>query len=651
MRIEREWLEELIFHTLGGRRFTQDSPVLPDVWIRYATSDNKPVDLLLTPDRKTSAAELADVVVARLKTYKRRSETGDEPPETAFNLTTVVSRLFFDEMIRVALPLSRWWREYMMKGPEATPVNLQSRSVRTALTQGVEWMANAGKKGVRNPAPFAQSRAWRPPLELLWLVRLAGTILVALSLPEPTSEETDNPPHGEITPRKVVDAFCDVFRKKDLSIPKEPMLFLVSLNRLATASISGSVLAVKADAARRLFAVSAARVNWAVLDTGIDARHTAFQKSGGKSGSAKLGTSRVQATYDFTRVRYLVNPDIGEIRDLIEVLKEKPKKKHDPPTARRISSDLAFFQRMVQDRRATLRRAKELKAGMAGGRSIDWAELEPFLAIPHDKGGYQPPLHDHGTHVAGILGANGTSASEGGEPLIGVCPDIALYDFRVLNQAGQGDEFTIMAGLQFVRFLNATRDTPLIHGINLSLSISHDVANYACGRTPVCDEAERVVASGVVVVVAAGNEGYMKYTTPTGASEGYRSISITDPGNAEAVITVGATHRSSPHTYGVSYFSSRGPTGDGRLKPDLVAPGEKITGPVPGGGYQVKDGTSMAAPHVSGAAALLIARHRELIGQPIRIKKILCETATDLGRERYFQGAGMLDVLRALQRV
>jgi hypothetical protein len=59
----------------------------------------------------------------------------------------------------------------------------------------------------------------------------------------------------------------------------------------------------------------------------------------------------------------------------------------------------------------------------------------------------------------------------------------------------------------------------------------------------------------------------------------------------------------------------------------------------------------MAAPHVSGAAALLIARHRELIGQPIRIKKILCETATDLGRERYFQGAGMLDVLRALQRV
>jgi serine protease AprX len=63
------------------------------------------------------------------------------------------------------------------------------------------------------------------------------------------------------------------------------------------------------------------------------------------------------------------------------------------------------------------------------------------------------------------------------------------------------------------------------------------------------------------------------------------------------------------------------------------------------------DGTSMAAPHVSGAAALLMARHRELLGNPQRIKEILCRTATDLGREKYFQGSGMVDVLRALQSV
>jgi subtilisin family serine protease len=72
---------------------------------------------------------------------------------------------------------------------------------------------------------------------------------------------------------------------------------------------------------------------------------------------------------------------------------------------------------------------------------------------------------------------------------------------------------------------------------------------------------------------------------------------------------------------------------------------------VPGEGQRAKDGTSMAAPHVSGAAALLMARYNELIGEPAQVKAILKSTATDLGRERYFQGAGMLDVLRALQSV
>jgi subtilisin family serine protease len=59
----------------------------------------------------------------------------------------------------------------------------------------------------------------------------------------------------------------------------------------------------------------------------------------------------------------------------------------------------------------------------------------------------------------------------------------------------------------------------------------------------------------------------------------------------------------------------------------------------------------MATPHVSGAAALLLGRHRELLGDPQRVKQILCETATDLGREHYFQGAGLVDILRALQAV
>jgi subtilisin family serine protease len=202
-----------------------------------------------------------------------------------------------------------------------------------------------------------------------------------------------------------------------------------------------------------------------------------------------------------------------------------------------------------------------------------------------------------------------------------------------------------------VRHLNAHKDLMMIHGVNLSLSLPHDVANYACGRTPVCEECERVVASGVVVVTAAGNRGFERRESEPASFGDYRYISITDPGNADGVITVGSTHRLLPHNYGVSYFSSRGPTGDGRRKPDLVAPGERIDSCALDNYFGTMDGTSMAAPHVSGAAALLLARHRELIGRPRQVKEILCATATDLKREPRFQGAGLVDVLRAIQSI
>ena len=163
-----------------------------------------------------------------------------------------------------------------------------------------------------------------------------------------------------------------------------------------------------------------------------------------------------------------------------------------------------------------------------------------------------------------------------------------------------------------------------IYGANLSLSIPHNVRNYACGRTPVCNECERLVESGVVVVAAAGNRGFQKFETRMAAFSSYAAFSITDPGNGESVITVGSTHGNWPHTYGVSFFSSRGPTGDGRLKPDLVAPGERVQSCITGGEHKEwgpESGTSMAAPHVSGAAAMLLARYEELIGQPRRVKR------------------------------
>ena len=92
----------------------------------------------------------------------------------------------------------------------------------------------------------------------------------------------------------------------------------------------------------------------------------------------------------------------------------------------------------------------------------------------------------------------------------GMCPDIRLYDFRVLGQTIEDTEFAVIAALQYIRYVNERHNFITIHGANLSLSIPHNVRNYACGRTPVCNESERLVESGVVVVAAAGNRGFQK---------------------------------------------------------------------------------------------------------------------------------------------
>ena len=212
-----------------------------------------------------------------------------------------------------------------------------------------------------------------------------------------------------------------------------------------------------------------------------------------------------------------------------------------------------------------------------------------------------------------------------------------------------------------------------VHGVNLSVGYEFDAEMFACGQSPLCTAVDRLVQEGVVVVTAAGNTGYGSASTGDRVSKMAFSNSINDPGNADGAITVGSTHRDSPHTYGVSYFSSKGPTGDGRMKPDLVAPGERITSCAAGAKlqmarqkasaanghagdagtvYYVDDsGTSMAAPHVSGAIAAFLSIRREFIGKPQQVKRIFLESATPLGRERYFEGHGMVDLMRAIQSV
>lgn len=734
MKLPRTALEWLIFGETGERRYTQDSPVLPDVWIAYGLDPGHPQQLLITPHRDARPGAVA--VALRERLGLGREGARELGHGVAYTQSSVAARLTLGELVRVVLPMTEWWSRLLRqrKGArgkgEATGAEegaappagegmaawlreaIAARKLGERLAEGVarvEASADVGRghrlfplRGIRDtgaklPEPPSA------PLEVVWMARIIGWLAWAAGRPEaeappPSADaftewrkESDDAP----TPADLVAALLDLLQgdREDLApeqaLPPpladpEARVWLINRNRSAHLAIRDSRLATKADAAWRLFDISCDGLAWAVIDSGIDATHPAFRKTDPATGEpfkdeeALLpepgrgrNNTRIARTFDFSRVRLLLNPAVlmgltgspettGELpeaaRDAIESL-VGPEELW-PSSAER-GRQVDVLRQHLEDLRALVSREdalaelladqlEDLQKRLLAGRDVDWALLEPFLEVHPAQ--YWIPASDHGTHVAGILAGDWEAD---GVRYQGMCPDLVLYDFRVLptGRPGPEDEFNVIAALQFLRHLNRQKDHFVIHGANLSLSIPHEVANYACGRTPVCDEASRVVAAGVVVVAAAGNNGYLRYQTAQGEHEGYHTISITDPGNAEEVVTVGATHRNRPHTYGVSYFSSRGPTGDGRLKPDLVAPGEKISAPVLGGEVREKDGTSMAAPHVSGAAAILLARHRELIGQPGRIKQLLCSSATDLGREHYFQGHGMLDVLRALQAV
>jgi serine protease AprX len=619
----RALVELVLLGPTSDRRQLQDSPILGDVWIAFAAKPAEAMDLLITPHMQCPAGPVAGLIANRIGKLRLPREKGQEA-EVAYLQGLVAARLFFQELLRVIVPMTAWWRDRKVQNElEAyTPEKLNQ-----IIQPIIEW-AQASDED--SQAKCAEAFAGFSALDRY--VALAGIILWAGMR---VGRAKASRGMGGLAKVKRSHAIVEKLKELFQEILEDPFtgelrIWQVSLNRKAMPALEKSVPAVKGDAARTLFKVKCNEINWAVLDSGIDGTHPAFKD--------EQGNPRIMKAFDFSNIRKIISLDNLETNR--PAFKEKLKELR------------AGREQVLSEEQAT-NILKELAKDADSDRSIHWELVDKFINIEPKT----PPKGGHGTHVAGIIGANGgameANAVGGSNFVDGMCPDIKLYDFRVLSKSLEDTEFSIIAALQYIRHLNERHSFISIHGANLSLSIPHDVRNFACGRTPICNECERLVESGVVVVAAAGNLGYQRFETRDGSYEGYTAFSITDPGNADGVITVGATHRFWPHTYGVSFFSSRGPTGDGRLKPDIVAPGERIQSclPVDGGRWGELDGTSMAAPHVSGAAAMLQARYSELIGQPRRIKRILCESATDLGRERSFQGHGMLDVLRAFQKI
>lgn len=589
IEIPRTLIEYILLGGGDSRRQLQDSPILSDVWFKYAQESSQPADLLITSHKDSTATALAAEIYQGIS----RPPGEESDPEVAALQTFVAARLYFGEVLKVLVPLTDWWQEPRTQAELAEYRGARSKKLKQTVDDVIDllehWSDTAGTVNKRS--------AFERFVALCTLVCLAGF-------------GTLRDGQAAASQSEIATAVRGLLATMDLQ--REPMVWHISLNRRATPAIDKSVPTVKADAARRLFGVDCAGINWAIVDSGIDSAHPAFD------------AKQFKGTYDFTNYRRIVS--LG----------------NEKPGLRKKNLEQIRAARATELPEDADEKLVAIADNAVKGRPVRWDLVKEFVELKDAP----TPESEHGTHVAGIIGATKSDDQESAD---GMCPGIGLYDFRILSTDISNTEFAVIAALQFIRFVNEQAGFLLMNGVNVSLSIPHDVRNYACGATPVCAESERLIDNGVVVVAAAGNLGYQHTVVAGQAFDNYAAFSITDPGNAERVITVGSTHRYAPFTYGVSYFSSRGPTGDGRLKPDVVAPGERIHAPLPNGRWGSLDGTSMAAPHVSGAAAMLMARYPELIGRPDKIKRILCETATDLGRERNFQGHGMIDVLRALQ--
>lgn len=629
-------IDALLLGQGDRRRQLQDFPILVDVWALYAERPGRPHDLLLTPHRAVTAARLAAYF-----DLGERYVGGDEHDHQVAHLQGIVAaRLRLEELWTLVLPSTMWW--VAIGTGEEVSIDAVIQTMRFDIellldTEVDRENISPVDRVDRHLRSREHSITARPSGErqLIRLGLLVGCLAAAQEEPEGPTIATLQEVRDRLGGPRIAElgylALKQTIAAQAHDIIAAPLkeydarrglIYNVSVNRQTEYATARSVPAIKADAARQLFSITCADIGWAVIDSGIDADHPSFQASPGVVGSSRIG-----ATYDFS--------DIRAILSRTNLYNAKVRSKLAAKIAKK-APDVVNVEERIE----------ALAEAAARDQPIDWTLAEPLIRRDRPD----EPVNPHGTHVAAILGGNWVD--KGRTRQLGVCPDIRLYDLRVLGPDAEQTEFAVIAALQFVRHLNSRNGFAVIDGVNLSLSIPHNVRNYACGKTPVCMEAETLAAAGTVVVAAAGNRGYQSFRLADDTSfESYAASSITDPGNAEGVITVGSTHRNWPHTYGVSFFSSRGPTGDGRMKPDILAPGERIDSAVPGRATDAMDGTSMAAPHVSGAAALLMARHRELRGRPAKIKEILCANATDLGRERSFQGHGMVDVLRAIQSI
>ena len=260
-------------------------------------------------------------------------------------------------------------------------------------------------------------------------------------------------------------------------------------------------------------------------------------------------------------------------------------------------------------------------------------------------GGGADDQYGHGTHVAGIIGGSGKNSicSNCDVTIRGIAPNVKIINFHALGQTGQGTDSSVISAINQAIALRSQYN---IRVMNLSLG-RPVYESYTLD--PLCQAVEAAWKAGIVVVVAAGNDGRTNYSVFNGYG------TITAPGNDPYVITVGAMNtKGTPDRSDdlMTSYSSKGPTAiDHIVKPDLVAPGNRVVSLQTGGylqknypgnrpgvtyyqnttstglsdKYFILSGTSMATAVVSGGAALLIQKNPSLT--PDQVKALLMKTA------------------------
>lgn len=659
-----------------------NTPIRVGVWREIAANPNRKQRLLIELNNRMRLDEAADMLQDARPLVQGEADFRLQV-FSAGELTLAQANM--DDLIALILPQTVWFRALDAELVEAWRGEVQSVAVSESLAQIrsiviqskslilwrflVAWLAI---RSADNAAHQGEDR-WD------YLSRITGALMDVTETEFDRTEDDERAVFGPL--REFISEGLQrygqtlnqlIAGQRELGRAVSAPIWRVDISRSASLATRTSRRTVKVDAAENVFDISCSSLTWAVIDSGIDAGHPAFQDR--RKARPGPDASRIRATYDFTRLQRFLNNEWDKVFDsgttqAIEA---------DHPgidlsdailthllgnwlrTGPRRSATMEFITGLLAEdfsRMDLVGIAGRIKRQITRGAHLDWPLLEPLLWVPHDAD-YIPPRNGHGTHVAGILAGDllpgeadpGDGSERVDRSLQGMCPDMKLLDLRVCDVNGQSDEFVVMAALQFVAWLNRQQRRQMVQGVNASLQLRHIVRSYGCGQTPVCREANALVSSGVLVVAAAGNTGYSRLRSEdTSMVEAYGTSTIMDPGNAEHVLTVGSVHSERPHTHGISYFSSRGPTIDGRTKPDVVAPGEKILAPSLENRILRDSGTSMAAPHASGAAALLMARFPELQGRPFDVKSLIIKTATSLDRDPAFQGHGMVDVLRALQ--